>query len=102
MGSSSYLSDIFTARWNKRVLYNVREKETSNSDLGESSVQNKQSKNFFFHFPFFDFFQKLEFFIVKGKIFVEKEKKWKPKNEFNDLDIFIRNDLNTAKSIKRV
>ena len=85
------------------MLYNVREKETSNSDLGESSVQNKQSKNFFFHFPFFDFFQKLEFFIVKEKKFLRKKrKKWKPKNEFNDLDIFIRNDLNTAKSIKRV
>ena len=77
------------------MLYNVREKETSNSDLGESSVQNKQSKNFFFHFPFFDFFQKLEFFIVKEKkILRKKRKKWKPKNEFNYLDIFIRNDLN--------
>ena len=77
MGSSSYRPylSIFSPQDGIRECYIIfREKETSNSDLGESSVQNKQSKNFFFHFPFFDFFQKLEFF-VRRKIFLRKKRK---------------------------
>ena len=75
MGSSSYRPylSIFSPQDGIRECYIIfREKETSNSDLGESSVQNKQSKNFFFHFPFFDFFQKLEFL---RKIFLRKKRK---------------------------